>query len=142
MTTQWRPGKLIAAARKAKKRNLIRGAAIVRRRARSSLRKRKRVSRPGEKPSIHASKRNLRLILFAYDQQTQTSVVGPVKFQTSSSNVVTALEKGGRTAAKRRGRGGKRRRERRTIRPRPYMRPARDDARDAIGSLWKDSIVA
>lgn len=136
-TTEWRPGKLIAAAQRAKKRNLIRGAAIVRHRARSKLRKRKRISRPGERPSIHASKRNLRLILFAYDQQSSTSVVGPVKFQTSSSNVVTALEKGGRTTSKKR-RG---RRAVRTIQPRPFMRPARNDAKDALGGLWKDSVV-
>lgn len=55
--------------------------AFLRRRARSSLRRRKRVSQPGEPPSVHSdsSIATLKNILFAVDEQRSAVLCGPVK---------------------------------------------------------------
>lgn len=62
------------------RRALSRAGAFVRRRARSRLRRRKRVSRPGESPSVHAQDRiaTLRNILFAWGPGSPSVVIGPV----------------------------------------------------------------
>lgn len=146
-SVKWDPRKLIAAKNKAKRRNLIRAGAIVRRRMRSGLRRRKRISRPGERPSIHGSRsKNLRFILFLYDQRTESVVVGPVKF-AGGTDAPAVLEKGGTATIRRRRRPKDRKRRKRIVRtrvkPRPYAVPALDEAKDAIGpKLWKNSIVA
>lgn len=62
---------------KARIRNLSRIGAFVRRRARSSLRRRKKVSAPGQPPSIHEQK-SLKEIYFAYDPASDSVVIGPV----------------------------------------------------------------
>lgn len=82
--------------------------AYVRRRAKSSIRKRRRISRPGEPPSSHTGKLR-KSIYFGYDAQNKSVVVGPTKW--SSSNAQALLEYGGRKKT-------------RLYRPRPYMRPA------------------
>src|SRR5690242_12299768 len=64
----------------AERKALSRIGAFVRRRARSSLRRRKRVSRPGEPPSVHSKDdtANLKNILFAYEPSHRRVVIGPV----------------------------------------------------------------
>lgn len=144
---KWQPGKLIAAKEKAKKRNLIRAGAIVRRRMRSGLRRRKRISQPGERPSIHGSRsKNLRFILFLYDERTRSVVVGPVKF-SGGTDAPSVLEKGGTATIRRRRKPKDRRRSKRVVRvrvkPRPYAVPALEESKEAIGpKIWKNSIVA
>lgn len=86
--------------------------AFVRRRAKSSIRKRRRISRPGEPPSSHTGKLR-KSIYFGYDAQNKSVVVGPTKW--SSSNAQALLEYGGIGRKKTRGA---------LYRPRPYMRPA------------------
>lgn len=72
---------------KANARALSRHGAFVRRRARSSLRRRKRTSRPGEKPSVHTtdSVATLKNIWFAYDSKNQSVVVGPLRLNLHSA---------------------------------------------------------
>ena len=62
------------------RRVIVRGLAFVRRRARSSLRRRKRVSQPGQPPSVHSKDKfaNLKNIRFTWDQTTESGIVGPV----------------------------------------------------------------
>jgi hypothetical protein len=74
---------------KATRRAIVKSLAFVRRRQRSSIRRRKRISRPGEPPSAHSSDRvaTVKNILFAYDQRTQSGVVGMVNLNGRRSNV-------------------------------------------------------
>jgi len=86
-------------------RGLGRWGAYIRRRARSSIRMRKRSSNPGEPPSAHTTEEpNLRTILFAYDINTKSMVVGPVRLNQVDNDasmrpvsglVPPTLEKGG-----------------------------------------------
>ena len=75
--------------------------AFVRRRARSSLRRRKKVSEPGGTPSVHTKGDGLKKIFFAYDQRTGGGVVGPVRLNQvnlmgrSSKPVTAIMEFGG-----------------------------------------------
>jgi len=57
---------------------LVKAGAFIRRRARSSLRRRKRISPAGGPPSVHSQDpiATLRNILFAYDTQQESLVVG------------------------------------------------------------------
>ena len=66
---------------KTERQGLSRIGAYIRTSARSSLRRRKRSSRPGETPSIHSRDKvaNLKHILFFYEASRHTVVVGPVK---------------------------------------------------------------
>jgi hypothetical protein len=66
---------------KANRKPLSKAGAFIRRRARSSLRRRKKRSEPGQPPSVHTSDRvaTLKNILFAYEPQAETLVVGPVR---------------------------------------------------------------
>ncbi len=56
---------------------LSRAGAFIRRRAKTSSRKRKGLSRPGQPPHSHAG-RPRRLIFFAWDPATESLVIGPV----------------------------------------------------------------
>jgi hypothetical protein len=63
---------------RARVKSLSRFGAFVRTRARSLIRTRKRVSRPGEPPSSHTGVLK-RFIYFVYDPVRKTVVVGPAK---------------------------------------------------------------
>src|SRR5690606_26351069 len=57
-----------------------RQGSFIRRRARSSLRRRKRISAPGQPPSVHSKDpvATLKNIWFSLDPRTETVVVGPL----------------------------------------------------------------
>lgn len=84
-------------------RALAKAGSFVRRRSRSSLRKRRRVSQSGSPPSVHSSSKiaNVKNILYVYDPRSNTVVVGPVKLNQhasvngSRSTVPELLEFGG-----------------------------------------------
>jgi hypothetical protein len=94
-------GRLTIARRKA----LTKAGAYVRKRARSSMRRRKSASKPGSPPSAHesGSAPSLKTILFAYDEQIDGVVVGPVKLNryingVEARSTVGALHEFGETA--------------------------------------------
>lgn len=120
-----------------KRQALSKAGAFIRRRARSSIRKRKRSSRPGEPPSSHTGLLR-RFILFGYDRRRDSVVVGPVGFRQSTAPSV--LEFGGRSAVESRRRS--RRRKKRVVRiaARPYMRPALEKERSNLPALWRNSV--
>lgn len=69
---------------RARSKSMARGAAFVRQAARRDiLRRRKRVSEPGQPPSIRASKGGLRDIRFFYDRTKGEAVIGPLKYNRS-----------------------------------------------------------
>jgi len=121
---------------------LSKAGAFVQRRARSSLRRRKGISSPGSPPSVHSTDRvaTLKNILFAYDQRTQSVVIGPLLLNGSAGSVPALHEFGGRvTVRPRMGRRGRQRQP--TVRtasypPRPFMGPALAAEAPKFPSLW------
>lgn len=100
---------------------------FVRQRAKSSIRKRKAISAPGMPPSSHEG--SLRLIFFAYDKETQSEVIGPVKFKRGRAPDV--LEHGGVSTV-----GGKTA----IYQPRPFMKPAGDAEYPRFKSLIRSMV--
>jgi len=72
---------------------LSRFGAFVRRTAKSSIRKRKRISAPGKPPSSHTGLLK-NFIFFGYDATKQSVVVGPIRLNTRV-NAPEVLEYGG-----------------------------------------------
>jgi hypothetical protein len=150
---------------KANRRAMSKVGAYVRRRARSSLRRRKRPSEPGQPPSVHSRNKvaTLKNILFAYDPGNETLVVGPVRLnlskvlgpQLGTATVPQVLEFG-ETVKVREVRVGKswrsgmrRVRSGQPVRvrsakyaPRPFMGPALEDevASGTIPDAWSGSV--
>jgi hypothetical protein len=114
---------------------LSRIGAFVRRRAKSSIRKRKAISEPGRPPSSHAG--HLRnLIYFAYDPKAKSVVVGPVPFKgkpATTGLVPGILERGGTTTRKLSSGQGRTLR----YRARPYMAPALEAERPHFTDAFK-----
>ena len=122
-------GSVLRAADRAALRVLSRFGAFVRRRARTSIRKRKAISLPGSPPSSHVG--TLReLILFAFDAIRRSVVIGPVLFR-AGSEAANLLEEGG--TATRKGKTL-------TYRARPYMGPAFREELAKLPPSWRDSI--
>lgn len=80
------------------RKGLSRFGAFVRRRARSSIRKRKRGSAPGEPPTSRTGHLR-RHIYFAYDEREASVVVGAAQF-AGGSDAPEVLEVGGRVPAR------------------------------------------
>ena len=116
---------------RARVRALSKMGAFVRQRAQTSMRRVRGPSRPGEPPHAHQGDLR-RYILFGYDPQTDTVVVGPLGFRRSEAPHV--LEFGGRTPSRRLKRDA-------VIRPRPYMGPALEQERENFVGLWRNSVV-
>jgi hypothetical protein len=109
--------------------------AFVRRTARSSIRKRKKTSAPGQPPSSHTGLLK-RFIWFGYEPSRRSVVIGPARLtQGNRGEAPENLEYGGMATVTRR-----KRKRRARIRPRPFMRPALEKERKQLPSLWANSI--
>ena len=128
--------RIVRGVERANRSALMRAGAFIRRRARSSIRKRKRISDPGKPPSSHTG-RLKGLILFAYDRTAETVVIGPLG--TGRDQAGETLEYG-RTVTRRDGR----RRRRMRYRARPFMGPALDKETQAgsLPKLWANAVKA
>ena len=115
------------------RRVLSRFGAFVRQRARTSIRKRKGTSPPGSPPYSHVGLLR-KFILFAYDPQRKSVVIGPT-LTKAGSQAPRLLEYGGEVVIEDRG---KKRLAR--YRPRPYMRPAFEAEKSQLPALWRNSI--
>lgn len=120
------------------RRVLSRFGAFVRTRARTSIRKRKGTSPPGSPPYSHVGLLR-QFILFAYDPQRKSVVIGPTLIR-SGSEAPSILEYGGTTTRERSLAGGRRKKVRAVYRPRPYMRPAFKAEQARLPDLWKNSV--
>ena len=131
--------KVQAATSRAERNVLSRFGAFVRRRARTSIRKRKRPSEPGQPPSSHTGLLK-RFIFFAYEPQRRSVLIGPVRLNQKVGDAPAALERGGRSQVV----SGSRRRKRQirtvTIRPRPFMGPAFEAERPKLPAMWANSV--
>jgi phage gpG-like protein len=120
---------------RAARRVFSRFGAYVRTTAKHSIRKRKRVSRPGEPPSSHTGLLR-RFIFFGYDRDRRSVVIGPMPLTGRIGDAPHALEYGGPSAV--RGRRGRKRRVR--IAARPYMRPAFENEQPKLPAMWAGSV--
>ncbi|GIW81494.1 MAG: hypothetical protein KatS3mg105_3301 [Gemmatales bacterium] len=128
--------KVIDAVDRATRRNLSKFGAFVRRRARSSIRKRKRgVSSPGNPPFSHTGLLK-NFIFFAYQPDRRSVIIGPAKLN-KRGDIPHILEFGGnQTVFNRRDNT----RMRVFIQARPYMRPAFEKELEKLPSLWANSV--
>jgi len=118
----------------ATRRALGKAGAFIRQRARTSIRKRKKVSQPGNPPSSHAGHLR-RLIFFAYDPAGQTVVIGPVPFRKGEAPRL--LEFGGTTTHRSRSTG---RTRRRVYRKRSFMGPAMEAETPNLPGFFRNSV--
>ncbi len=126
-----------AAATRTERRVLSRFGAYVRRRARSSIRRRKKPSEPGSPPSSHTGLLR-QFIWFFYDADERSVIIGPARLNTTTGNVPEILEYGGRAVIVADYR--KKRTRVVYVRARPYMRPAFDAELQQLPKLWANSI--
>ena len=126
------------AADTATRKNLSKAGAFVRTTARNSIRKRKKISEPGQPPSSHRGLLK-RFIFFGYDTERKTVVVGPMRLSQKVGAAPEALEHGGRSVAIA-GRRNRRRRRRIQVKARPFMGPALEKETPKFQGLWANSV--
>ena len=139
---------VIDAVGKANARNLSKAGAFVRRAARSSLRRRKRVSLPGTPPSVHSRDpvASLKNIWFVFDPVSRSVVVGPLKLngpvrlRGSNRTTVPALHELGGVAVIREGPRRRRRERLATYPKRPFMGSAMHRELPKFPGLWANSV--
>ncbi|MFQ5733181.1 MAG: hypothetical protein ACE5KM_14670 [Planctomycetaceae bacterium] len=127
--------KVTSAVDKATRRVLSRFGAFVRTAARSSIRRRKSVSKPGQAPTNWTGLLK-KFLFFSFVPSKRSVVIGPARINKSSKDAPELLEKGG--TAKRRDRNGRRRTVR--YRARPYMGPAFEKEQKQLPKLWRNSV--
>ena len=127
--------KVLDAVDKATRKVFSKFGAFVRTAAKSSIRKRKKISQPGQPPSSHVGTLK-RLIFFGYDTDRRSVVIGPTPFR-GKAEAPPLLEYGGN--ARRRDRKTKSIRTMR-YRARPFMGPAFEKEKSKIPALWAKSI--
>jgi len=108
---------------------LARFGAYVRQTAKSSIRRRKGTSMPGNPPFSHVGTLK-RHIYFAYDAKARSVVIGPVIFPGKSGNALPALEYGGKSV---RNDG-----LRINIQARPFMGPAFTRELTGLSNIWAE----
>lgn len=151
---------------RATKKVLSKAGAFVRRRARTSMRRRKAIAPPGSPPSAHSKDpvATLKNILFGYDPARQSVIIGPVRLnmqqylgpQLVAGTVPELHEFGGRVGIREkrvngRWRSSGRRRPRpneptrvrlATYPARPFMGPALEAEAPNFPDLWSNSVRA
>jgi len=130
--------RVVRAADAATRKNLSKAGAFVRRTARSSIRKRKKISAPGQPPSSHTGLLK-RFIFFGYDGGRKTVVVGPMRLNGKAGAAPDALEHGGQSVVLA-GRRNRRKRRRIRIRARPFMGPALKKEAPKFAGMWASSV--
>jgi len=117
---------------------LSKAGAFIRTAAKSSIRKRKAISAPGQPPSSHTGLLK-RFIFFGYDANRKTVVVGPMRLNQKIGAAPEALEHGGQSTVVS-GLRGKRRKRRIRIAARPYMGPAMVKVIPKFPGLWANLV--
>ena len=127
------------AAGRAKRKVLSRFGAFVRRTAKSSIRKRKKVSSPGKPPTSRTGFLK-KFIFFGYVPASDSVVVGPIKLNSKVGEIPRVLELGGKTTVMTSGIKSKRKKKTVKIAARPYMTPAMDKELPKLPDMWRDSV--
>jgi len=127
--------------------NLSRAGAYVRRTMKTSIRKRKRTSKPGEPPSSHAGQ--LRdFIYFSFDPQSESVVIGPERLNAKIGSTPEVLEYGGDNVVATYRRSGYKKGDnsrivsKRTIhvKARPFAQPALEKELPKLPEMWRNSV--
>lgn len=126
--------KVVSAMDKTTRRVFSKFGAFVRRRAQSSIRKRKKTSVPGEPPSGHTGLLR-KFIFFSYDAGRKSVVIGPTLLGSGGGEAPRLLEHGG-SATRKRGKQMKQV----NYRPRPFMQPAYEAELPGLARLWSNSV--
>lgn len=121
--------------------------AFVRRRARSSMRRKKKISQAGQPPAAHTG-RLKELIFFAADLPNQSVVIGPVALNGDGGQVPSLLEYGGEIKRSLNAIGNRvGRRSRNAAKTvvmhytaRPSMHPALEEEEKNLPPLWTNSL--
>jgi hypothetical protein len=123
------------------RRVLSKFGAFVRTAARSLIRPRKATSNYGDPPSSHTGKLR-KGILFSYEPDKKTVVIGAARFSIGAGDAPHALEHGGvstrSTGALLRGAF----RKTQLVRKRPFMQPAFNSVQEEHPKLWKNALKA
>jgi len=128
--------KVISATDRATRRVLSRFGAFVRRTAKTSIRKRKKISQPGSPPSSHTGLLK-KFIYFGYDATRRAVVVGAMRFSRRGNGEAPGLlEHGGTTTLT--DRRGKKKSAK--YKARPFMGPAFEKENPKLPAMWKDSV--
>jgi hypothetical protein len=128
--------KVLKAVDRATARVLSRFGAFVRQSAKTSIKKRKAASQPGQPPSSHTGLlRNF--IFFGYDRPKKSVVIGPVRLSNKSGDALPTLEYGGRAKIQDRK---KKRNKVIKIKARPFMQPAFEKEKTKLPKIWANSI--
>ncbi len=132
---------VLAATTRAERRVLSRFGSFVRRRAKSSIRKRKSVSEPDHPPSSHTGLLR-KFIWFFFEPERRSVVIGPARLGTKFGSAPELLEHGGRgpIAARWSRKRGRQRTRVVHIRRRPFMQPAFEEEQKQLPKLWANSI--
>lgn len=133
---------------RANRRALSKIGAFIRRRSRSSIRKSKKASLPGNPPRAHANREpNLRTILFGFEPSGPSVVIGPVRFSglQSGKTVPEILEFGATVVRPGRQWPGRPKPKPETvvIAARPFMGPALQKEIEAgtIPEQWRGTLT-
>ena len=126
--------KVVSATDRATRRVLSKFGAFVRQTAKTSIRKRKKVSEPGKPPSSHTGLLK-RHIYFLFSPERRSVIIGPVLLNSKQTDAPHLLEHGDTVTRKRRGK-----RVRMTYKPRPFMGPAFEKEQSQLPALWRDSV--
>jgi hypothetical protein len=132
--------RVMAAMDRAERGALSRAGAFVRRTARQSIRKRNKISLPGQPPSDHGGALK-RFLFFSYDFSTRSVVIGPAAWPSRySPRGPQVLESGGTVT----GTDKKNHTVRRVYKSRPYMMPAlmKEVAAGTIPEQFRGSLRA
>jgi hypothetical protein len=134
---------VIDAVGRAGAKNLSKAGSFIQRSARSSLRRRKKVSPPGEPPSVHTKDRvaTLKNIWFVFEPRQRSVVVGPLKLngsrlEGSNRPTVPALHELGGFAVV----TSRKRKRRAKYARRPFMGPAMERELPKFVGLWANSV--
>ena len=129
--------KVVSALDKASRKALSKFGAFVRTTARGSIRRRKGISKPGSPPSAHQG--DIKKILFAYDADRQSVIIGPIKFNQKKGFATKTLEYGGNVVVERKSKG---KITKRTVKveARPFMAPAFQKNLPQLPELWRNQL--
>ena len=123
----------------ATRRVLSRFGAFVRRTARSSIRKRKKISQLGRPPSSHTGLLK-RFIFFGYEPKRRSVVIGPARLKQKIGDAPESLEYGGTSTIVEGFRRRRRRKRRIRITARPFMGPAFEKEKPQLPAMWRSSV--
>lgn len=130
---------VIRAIGPARAKALSKAGAFIRRRAQTSMRRRKAPSKPGTPPSVHTGDLR-RLIFFGYEKSSESVVVGPIKFKSGEAPPLN--EFGGERPFRVKDRGGAERTIVLVYPARPFMGPAlrAEAAAGTIPKHWQNTV--